>query len=189
MSIIDAFAGTGKTTFCEKHKNAIDFVCMPFKYVNFAEVSGNLSGESIKAHDDLIFRDGWQNLYYEALIHTYEKYPAEMIVIPTINGILDRLEYEDIPYTLVYPCRAAKEEYNRRFIERGNSENFLSIFVDGWEYWMRAVRSHHNLDCIELQPTEYLSDVIQATKYDENKIIKDKENYIFRTYFENQAML
>ena len=45
MSIIAAFAGTGKTTFCARNKNAIDFECMPFKYENFIEVSRRFPGE------------------------------------------------------------------------------------------------------------------------------------------------
>ena len=189
MSIIAAFAGTGKTTFCARNKNAIDFECMPFKYENFIEVSRRFPGESIKAHDDLILKDEWQMMFYEALLDTYETYPDEKIVIPTIRNILARLEMEQIPYTLVYPAREAKEEYRKRYIGRGDSENFLKIFVDGWDYWMREVRSHENPNYIELGPEKYLSDAITIPEYDENKIIKDKDDYIFRRYFKNQAML
>lgn len=189
MSIIAGFAGTGKTTFCGKNKNAIDFECMPFKYENFINVSKKFSGESMKAHDDLMLREEWQEMYYKALLDTYETYPDEVIVIPTVGHILARLEMEQIPYTLVYPVREAKEEYRNRYIRRGDSENFLSIFIDGWDYWMRSVRSHENPNYIELQPSEYLSDVIQISEYDENKIIKDKDDYIFRRYFKNQVML
>lgn len=54
---------------------------------------------------------------------------------------------------------------------------------------MRDVRSHENPNYIELRPEEYLSDVITIPEYDENKIIKDTDDYIFRRYFKNQAML
>lgn len=32
--VIAAFTGTGKTYFCFKHTEALDLVCMPFKYEN-----------------------------------------------------------------------------------------------------------------------------------------------------------
>ena len=38
MSIIAEFAGIGKTTFCERNKNVIDFISIPFKYKNFMEI-------------------------------------------------------------------------------------------------------------------------------------------------------
>lgn len=32
--VIAAFTGTGKAYFCSKHVEALDLVCMPFKYGN-----------------------------------------------------------------------------------------------------------------------------------------------------------
>lgn len=181
MGIIAGFAGVGKTTFCEKNKHAIDFICMPFKYENFIQIASKYGEKSIKAHEDLRLRDGWTSLYYDALIETYHSYPDEIIVIPTVGIVLERLEKDNIPYTLVYPCREAKNEYEARYIQRGDSENFLNIFVDGWEYWMCSVRLHKNANCIEFQANQYLSDVIQITEYDEDKIIREKECYIFES--------
>lgn len=37
--IYAAYAGTGKSTFCQEHPEAIDLICMPFKYTNLSEVS------------------------------------------------------------------------------------------------------------------------------------------------------
>lgn len=42
--IYAAYAGTGKSYFCQEHPEAIDLICMPFKYTNFSDVS-----EQIKA--------------------------------------------------------------------------------------------------------------------------------------------
>ena len=33
------YAGTGKSTFCQEHPEAIDLICMPCEYTNLSEVS------------------------------------------------------------------------------------------------------------------------------------------------------
>ncbi len=38
-----AYAGTGKSCFCQEHPEAIDLICMPFKYTNLSEVYGSIS--------------------------------------------------------------------------------------------------------------------------------------------------
>ena len=46
--IIAAYAGVGKTTFCEQNsQNAIDVICMPFKYSNFYEDSKNIGEDNL----------------------------------------------------------------------------------------------------------------------------------------------
>ena len=180
MGIVVAFAGTGKTTFCEK-TNAIDFISMPFKYINFYELSESLrENEIIKASEELICCPNWQKYYYAALKETYKTYPEQLIIIPTIGEIMEWLEADDIPYVLVYPERTAKHEYEQRFRARGNSEDFLSVFIDSWDYWMEGIRSHAKAEQIELKENEYLSDFIKAPVYDDENIIKDGPAYIKR---------
>lgn len=174
--IIAGFAGVGKTTFCNTHKNAIDFVAMPFKYENYDKISKEHSGESIKGHPDLTLKTDWRYDYYDALIKTQEKYPDEIIVIPTDLQIMDWLERDNIAYTLVYPCYWAQEEYRKRFIERGNIEEFIDAFIYDWDYWMEELTSRADAHSIRLKSEQYFSDVIDVS--DGNRIIADKENYI-----------
>ena len=184
--IIAGFAGTGKTFFCKNKKNAIDFVIMPFKYTNFYQLSQNLSeNEDIKAHSDLDFLVGWEEYYYFALMDTYRKFPDEIIVIPTVGSILGRLKADNIPITVVYPNAADKKEYKKRYQNRGNSETFMRIFLERWDEWIRVIQSHAADNAIELSAEQYLSDVIDPVTYSENTIIKNKETYIYDTYFKN----
>lgn len=179
MRIIAAFAGVGKTHFCNLYPNALDFVVMPFKYTNFAQIATNCAeGESIKAHPALELRRDWRTFYYQALIDTYRCYPGEILVIPTDSSILCRLEQDAIPYTVVYPNRSLKEEYRQRYLSRGNTESFLDVFIGGWDMWMDSLRDN-NGNHIELQSGEFLSDVIQLPNSDLG-IVEDKENHIAR---------
>ena len=174
--IIAGFAGVGKTTFCNANKNAIDFVVMPFKYENLEEISKEYQGESIKAHPDLILKRDWRYDYYDALIKTQERYPDEIIVIPTDPEIMDWLDQDDIPYILVYPHWAGENEYKRRYIERGNSQDFIDLFIGNWDYWMEELTSRADVHSKKLTSEQYLSDVIDVSNG--NRIIADKENYI-----------
>lgn len=177
--IIAAFAGVGKTTFCSLYPNALDFVVMPFKYENYSQIANCCAeGEAIKAHTSLELRRDWRTFYYQALINTYRHYPGEIIVIPTDRSILCRLEQDAIPYTVVYPARNLKEEYRQRYLDRGNNESFLDVFIGGWDVWMDLIRDN-NGPHIELQSGEFLSDVIQLPNSGSG-IIEDKENYITR---------
>lgn len=179
--IIAAFAGTGKTYFCEHVPQAIDFVCMPWKYTNFYEVAAFLEeGEQIKANDELELRFGWIEEYYKAIVDTVTKYPDQIVVIPTISAVLTKLEEEQIPYTLVMPHRELKEEYRQRYIARGNTEDFLDIFVGDWDCWMEELRMHNANKIIELGSGEYLTDKVKVNKMnpDVNSYIINKKSYV-----------
>ena len=84
--VIAGFAGCGKTTFCEKNPgDAIDLVCMPFKYSDFYEVAGSLKeGEKIKANERLMLRENWELYYYWMIRNLLWYSPERQIVIPTI---------------------------------------------------------------------------------------------------------
>ena len=174
--IIAGFAGVGKTTFCNKHKNAIDFVAMPFKYENFNERYAECGAESVKADYDLILKTDWRYEYYDALLKTQEEYPDEIIVIPPDRYIMRWLVAECIPFTLVYPCMEAKEEYRKRFVERGNTEDFLDVFIGEWDSWIEMMQEQEADVKIELQPNQFLSDVIIAPECTE--CITDRNAYI-----------
>lgn len=177
MRIIAAFAGTGKSFFCGKYAQAIDFAVMPFKYKNFYEVSGGLAaGESIKANRALEMRDGWQRLYHDAIVHTYQRYADEIIVIPTESLVLEMLDADGIPYVAVYPHAGLADEYEARYRARGNTEDFIDIFIGDWELWMEMVRRLGG-EHIELKAGEYLSDVIQP-RSGGSRIIADRECFL-----------
>lgn len=185
--IIAAFAGTGKTYFCEHVPQAIDFVCMPWKYTNFYEVASFMEeGEQIKANDELELNFGWQKEYYDALIDTVKKYPDQIVVIPTVSAVQRMLEADDMPYTVVIPKQDLKDEYEQRYIARGNTEEFLDVFIGSWDWWMNIVRKNICKNVIELESGQYLYDVLHFEKAEHLNIIENKKDYIFNTYFSNR---
>ena len=41
--IYAAYAGIGKSYFCQEHPETIDLICMPFKYTNLPEIYGSVN--------------------------------------------------------------------------------------------------------------------------------------------------
>lgn len=112
--VIAAFTGTGKTYFCSKHIGALDLVCMPFKYENLPL---EFIPERCKADPENAISMDWLFNYVEEIICQLPRY--RYVVIPSDNLVCSLLREEGIPYYLCYPDRSLKEEYRKRFLERG----------------------------------------------------------------------
>jgi len=153
--IVAGYSGVGKTYFASIHPDvAIDFVVMPFKYYLDKKVRYD---ESRKADPDLEMRPEWPDNYVRALL----KQPKDKIIlIPSDVNVLYQLEKAGIPYYLFYPKRKAKKIYKKRFIKRGNSKDFLSVFVDRWDSFMDSLREDTYGRHIKLKPKQYLTDVL-----------------------------
>lgn len=92
-------------------------------------------------------------------------------MIPMVKTIMKFLEADGIPYKVVYPSRDCKEEYKDRYIERGNSPEFLEVFIDGWDIMLDGLDSLGGT-AIELSEGQFLSDVIQPFNCEENQYIE-----------------
>ncbi|MDR1183544.1 MAG: hypothetical protein LBK67_01960 [Coriobacteriales bacterium] len=154
--IIAGFAGVGKTAFARMHPDeAIDFVCMPYKY----ELDDSLDeDESCKANPDNVLRPDWPFNYVDAIEKVKSDY--KYVVIPSDTIVLSLLRERGIPFIVVRPLRGAKEEYRRRFIERGNSEDFIEVFIDHWDSFMDSLERVKGCVQITTDLDEYLSDVV-----------------------------
>ncbi|HVI42980.1 MAG TPA: hypothetical protein VM577_20425, partial [Anaerovoracaceae bacterium] len=110
--IIAAFAGTGKTYFCNYVEGAKDFVCMPYKYFMPDIINDDMEDEKIKADFSLEMNPEYPQNYINAILENMEKY--KYLVIPSDSRVLAGLEGRHIPYILCYPLRSSKEKYRKR---------------------------------------------------------------------------
>jgi hypothetical protein len=158
--IIAAYAGTGKTTLSRLcPETVVDFVCMPYKYV-LDPISDGMDSESCKADPDNVMRDDWPLNYIEAIQAALED--QKLLLIPTDLHVLWLLRQEEIPYCLCYPQRSAKEIYRRRFMDRGNTEQFIDVFIGGWDGYITAFERDAYGKHIVLRDDQFLSDVLNA---------------------------
>lgn len=161
--IIAAYAGTGKTYFSKQIYDSVDYVCMPYKYylpdglVSFEEA------EAIKADLGLELREEWPENYIKAVINQYNE--KRYVIIPPIASVLKALRVEEIPYILCYPEKTAKSEYERRYLERGNTINFLDVFIGGWDSFIDSMEKDPGKYHIKMKTDEYLTDLY--TRFEE----------------------
>lgn len=138
-----------------------------FKYSNFYEVSVNIGeGEEIKAHRELKVREDWFLYYYWEVKYLMSYCPEKYIVIPTIDIIMDFLDRDHIPYTIVVPDINLKYEYESRYKKRGNNQEFLDVFVGQWNVRITELNERAP-EKIVLKSNQYLSDVLECSMYDD----------------------
>lgn len=176
--VIAAFAGIGKSYFAEHVDDSVDFTIMRYKYTNLPDVSGK-EAEQSKADPDYELNYQWPYNYIDAVSNQF--HGSRYFVIPSDRMVLRGLQERQIPYILVYPARDAKEEYRRRYQERGNTDDFIRIFIDEWDAWMDSVRSDMYGRCIELPGDKYLLDA----KKEIDRIIDEEEDEIICNIDEN----
>lgn len=95
--------------------------------------------------------------YINAILENMDKY--KYLVIPSDSRVLADLKDKHIPYILCFPERKAKEEYRKRYLQRGNTEEFIDIFIGGWDNFMKSLRHDTYGAKIVLNEGEYLLDV------------------------------
>lgn len=154
--IIAAFSGIGKTYFCNHVEGASDFVCMPYKYCLPETNKNPIEEETMKADFSLEMDPRYPINYIEAILENTDKY--KYLLIPPDWGVLAYLKEKNVPYMLCYPEISAKEEYQKRYMQRGNTENFMDVFIGGWDRFMKSLRKDEYGTHIVLTETEYLLD-------------------------------
>lgn len=160
--LIAAHAGTGKSTFARMYPDkVIDLVCMPYKYedYNYPEES-----EAVKANTDADFNVNWPDNYYIAVLNHLKS--GKIILIPPVFDVIYKLYAADnIKYILCYPERNLKDEYEQRYIKRGNTQEFLEMFIWGWDYFIDNCEKDPYGKHVVLKSGQYLSDVIDIDSF------------------------
>ena len=171
LLIIAAYAGTGKTTFAKLYpEKVVDFICMPYKYI-LEPCQEGVDSEACKANPDNVMRDDWLYNYVAAIKSALDE--GKTLLIPTDMYVLALLRVERIPYILCYPQMNAKEIYRKRYIDRGNTDDFIEIFIGGWERRIAALEQDDYGRHIVLTGQQFLSDAVTSL-FSENITAKDE---------------
>ena len=130
------------------------------------------AAEISKASPELVMREEWPDNYIKAVINQYHR--NRYVIIPPVASVLRALKDAEIPMILFYPEYGAKEEYEKRYLERGNTENFIDIFIGGWDRFHRTLES---IDCkhrFVMKKDKYLLDYLVQI----DQIIKEEESVV-----------
>jgi len=159
--IVAAFCGCGKSTFAKKHSNeALDLMSMPYSWL--LPEKDEKETESIKGAEWLLHNPLFPKNYIFDLLEANKKY--KYVLIPPIYSVLSYLRKYNVPYILVYPNINLKNEYRQLFIERGNSQSFLDVFVENEQFEERIhglMEDESATMHIILQKGQFLEDVLE----------------------------
>lgn len=122
-------------------------------------------------------RSGWVDLESTPFERDWERYAkvAEHmdengynVMVSTHKELISMLCTMGVDHTIVIPAREDRGEYIRRYIVRGNSEEFIGLLDDNFEKWINDIISHSNVfsTLVILPRGGYLSDYINNIQYD-----------------------
>lgn len=153
--IISAFPGTGKTTFYEKYKD----ITLDSDSSNFSWVTQE--GKKIRNPD-------FPQNYINHIKDNIGKY--RFILVSSHKEVRDALIDNCLFFYLAYPALEHKNDYLKRYKERGSSEAFIQLLENNWDAWIYAC-SFYTSGCKQVLTHSYLEQTILGLLYSENDTI------------------
>lgn len=151
--VISAFPACGKTTYFKewgRHKDntwndeTIGEIILDSDSSEFSWIKDK-DGNNTKERNP-----EFPNNYIQHIKNNLDK--AHIIFVSSHEMVRKALEDNDIEYHIFYPDKSMKEEWIRRFKERGNDEKFIEFISNNWDNFIddieiEAYPIKHKLDC------------------------------------------
>lgn len=142
--IVCGFAGIGKTNF----NNFVPY----YEKATFYDLKSS----------DFRKNEGWEKTYVDCAEALCQKY--ELVFVSTHDSVIDELIKRQDNFYIVYPKQHCKEEYKERFMQRGDTSEYIDKFMKNWDRFIWQI-DRLNLDNkISLRTGQYLSDVISRIR-------------------------
>ena len=85
---------------------------------------------------------------------------ADYIFVSSHKEVRDSLVAEGLEFFLVYPGKNIKDEYLKRYANRGSDDKFVKLLSDNWDAWIDELSNFEGAKHIVLQEGQFLKDVI-----------------------------
>lgn len=143
--VISGFPGVGKSTLFGREENLVvlDSDSSKFSWANEAE---------------RIRHPQWPENYIQHIRENQGR--ADIILVSSHDVVRDALVAAGIDFELVYPGPEMKEEYIKRYVDRGNSPEFVKLLEANYEAWIAGLMKQSGCVHRPLGPGQYLADVI-----------------------------
>jgi hypothetical protein len=143
--IISGFPGVGKSTLFGQPGNltVLDSDSSKFSWANEA---------------GRIRHPEWPTNYIDHIRENQGR--VDMILVSSHDVVRNALVEAGIEFELVYPGPDMKDEYIKRYVDRGNNPAFVKLLEANYETWIAELARQPG--CIQrpLGPGQYLSDVL-----------------------------
>lgn len=143
--VVCGFSGVGKTTAEQKKKNIFDFESSIYSHIW-------LDGE---LQPDKTFPKN----YIDAVLNRCSEYTGEIYLLSCHQEVRDELKRRGVGYIIIMPTLDQKNEYLKRWLQRGSSIGFIKSMEERWE---EMIKSCENDDApkIYLKENEHIIDVL-----------------------------
>lgn len=87
----------------------------------------------------------------------------DLILVSSHKNVRDSLIENNLPFIIVYPSKELKEEYMKRYKQRGNDKQFIDMMDKNFESFVDEIDSITSplVQKVKLTTPKYLSDVIK----------------------------
>lgn len=145
--VISAFPATGKSYFTRNtSKDVLDSDSSNYSWTYLE------NGEKIRNKD-------FPNNYIQHIKENIGK--VDIIFVSSHKEVREALVENNIHFTLIRPNVFLKDEYLKRFSERGNDEKFIKFIDDNWFEFVKELANQNNCEKIVLHKGQYISDEIK----------------------------
>lgn len=147
--IICGFPGVGKSCVANNRKNILD-----------AESSA-YSWKFDPEHPERGFARNpeFPENYIQSIKGFIDKY--EYVLVSSHKDVRVALGKEGIPYIIVAPKKELKNEYLKRYLQRGNEIEFIELLNEKWDEFLSDIAAA-DVPVIWLDKGEYMTDVLGA---------------------------
>lgn len=147
-TIISGFPGVGKSEFF-KNQESHGKVCLDSDSSEFSWVKDE-NGNNTKVRNP-----NFPSNYIDHIKANIGE--VDIILVSSHDVVRQALKEADIKYVLVYPKIDAKEEYIRRYKQRGNNDAFIKFISDNWDEFITNMQNETFPYKKELEKWQYLS--------------------------------
>lgn len=172
MTIVSAFPGVGKSTLCRDVEKLTKDYHSPFT-MKQDPIPLPDSISLVEGLTDYVFdsdsskfpKDGFPDNYVAHLIQLRAMYVRSTVLISTHAAVQDALYPSGVLKNtfsvLVIPHDELKDEYLKRYAERGSPEAFIKLMNEKWDDFIDSCLSRQHMFSLTVTLSEgrYLSDI------------------------------
>ena len=155
IKVISGFPGIGKSWLFDNQ------VELGIKVSDSDSSSFSWLGDGIRNPD---FPNNYIEHIKEAIKH------FDIVLVSSHEVVREALKKNNIEFCTVYPDIKDKEEYIKRFTDRGSPKSFVDLITKNWDDWVSAINKPNDGISIQLNLGEYLSDYVLKRHTKDSKL-------------------